>query len=97
MDKLAGFVAGQSDSEASPTHFIRGQEGQAEAMAEVHKRTAGVVDYVGEWHSHPNGCAARPSVDDLKLLDKLHQQMGVDGLPALMVFVGRDQVGVFVK
>lgn len=85
------------DSEASPTHFIRGQEGQAEAMAEVHKRTAGVVDYVGEWHSHPNGCAARPSVDDLKLLDKLHQQMSVDGLPALMVIVGRDQVGVFVK
>jgi len=85
------------DSEASPTHFIRGQEGQAAAMADVHSRTARVVDYVGEWHSHPDWCAARPSVDDQKLLDTLQRRMSAEGLPALIMIAGRDEVGVFVK
>ncbi len=75
----------------------RGQEGQIEAIADVHSRTARVVDYVGESHSHPDWCAARPSADDQKLLDTLRRQMSAAGLPALMVIAGRDEVGVFVK
>lgn len=64
------------DSEASPSHFIRGQEGQSEALEVVHKRTAGMVDYVGERHSHPDGCPARPSELDENLLSTLHRQTG---------------------
>lgn len=84
------------DSEASPSHFIRGQEGQAEALELVHKRTAGMVDYVGEWHSHPDGCPARPSELDENLLSTLHRQMSVEGLPALMVIAAKGAVGIFV-
>lgn len=84
------------DSEASPSHFIRGQEGQAEALDVVHKRTAGVVDYVGEWHSHPDGCSARPSDYDDHLLDTLHRQMIAEGLPALMIIVGQKDLGFFI-
>lgn len=85
------------DSEASPNHFIRGQEGQAEALEDVHKRTANVVDYVGEWHSHPDGCPARPSSDDEKLLGTLQRKMSAEGLPALMIIAGQTEVGVFVQ
>jgi integrative and conjugative element protein (TIGR02256 family) len=84
------------DSEASPTHFIRGQEGQAEGLDVVHKRTARVVDYVGEWHSHPDGCPAQPSDYDDHLLHTLHRQMNAEGLPALMVIVGEKELGFFI-
>lgn len=85
------------DSEASPSHFVRGKEGQAEALAQVHARTARVVDYVGEWHSHPDGCPARPSPLDDHLLDTLHRKMSAEGLPALMVIASKSEVGVFVR
>ncbi|WP_337153697.1 Mov34/MPN/PAD-1 family protein [Pseudomonas protegens] len=85
------------DSEASPSHFVRGKEGQAEALAQVHARTARVVDYVGEWHSHPDGCPAQPSPLDEHLLDTLHRKMSAEGLPALMVIASKSEVGVFVR
>ena len=85
------------DSEASPSHFIRGKEGQAEALEVVHKRTAGMVDYVGEWHSHPDGCPALPSEDDHNLLANLHHRMNLEGLPALMVIVAKQQTFFEVK
>ncbi|TNF78761.1 hypothetical protein FGE05_27965 [Pseudomonas sp. ICMP22404] len=85
------------DSEASSSHFIRGQEGQAKALEVVHQRTAGMVDYVGEWHSHPDGCPACPSELDDNLLSTLHRKMSVEGLPALMVIAAKGAVGIFVR
>ncbi|AMO77612.1 Mov34/MPN/PAD-1 family protein [Pseudomonas sp. R3.Fl] len=86
-----------SDSRASSSHFIRGEEGQQEMLEEVHRRTARVVDYIGEWHSHPDGCSSRPSQDDEKLLDTLHRKMSAEGLPALMVIVARDEESFLVR
>lgn len=85
------------DSEASPSHFIRGQVGQAEALYKVHSRTARVVDYVGEWHSHPDNCPARPSELDEHLLDTLHRKMSAEGLPALMVIASKGEIAAFVR
>lgn len=86
-----------SDSKSSPSHFIRGEEGQQEALKEVHRRTAQVVDYLGEWHSHPNGVPARPSEDDEVLLNTIQRKMSVEGLPALMVIVARNEILFIVR
>ncbi|WP_341782422.1 Mov34/MPN/PAD-1 family protein [Ectopseudomonas mendocina] len=86
-----------SDSKSSPSHFIRGEEGQQEALKEVHRRTAHVVDYLGEWHSHPNGVPARPSEDDEVLLNTIQRKMSVEGLPALMVIVARNEILFIVR
>lgn len=85
------------DSQSSTSHFIRGEEGQQEALEEVHDRTARVVDYLGEWHSHPNGVPARPSQDDEILLNTIHRKMSVEGLPALMVIVASNEVSFIVR
>lgn len=80
------------DSQSSPSHFIRGEKGQQEALEEVQGRTARVVDYLGEWHSHPDGVPARPSQNDESLLNTVHRKMSVEGLPALMVIVASNEV-----
>ncbi|WP_165666424.1 Mov34/MPN/PAD-1 family protein [Metapseudomonas otitidis] len=83
-----------TDSQSSPSHFLRGREGQEEVLKEAHRRTANVVDYVGEWHSHPQGCSANASTDDQKLLASLSNLMSGEGLPALMLIMADKEVSL---
>ncbi|MET3650689.1 ThiF family adenylyltransferase [Dyella japonica] len=76
------------DSVATPREFIRGKEGVADLRLRCVTRTRGMVDYVGDWHSHPRHASARPSQTDLKLVDDLAQTLSADGVPAIMVIAG---------
>lgn len=82
------------DSKGTAAAFERGTEGLKEAIAEVARRTAGIVGYVGEWHSHPRGHSGRPSRDDLVQLAHLAQQMADEGLPAVQLIVGEKDIGL---
>lgn len=94
---LVDVLPTPNDSDASPCHFVRGKEGQLEALETVYKKTARIVDYVGDWHSHPRGYPAKASKDDEKLLDTLHARMSEEGLPAVMVIISDDQFYVDVR
>jgi hypothetical protein len=85
------------DSQSGPTHFIRGEEGQEQELEKILERTARVVDYLGEWHSHPDGALASPSKEDEALLDKVHRKMSAEGLPALMVIVAKNEISITVQ
>lgn len=85
------------DSQSSPVFFVRGKEGQLEALKQVQKLTAHVVDYVGEWHSHPQGYSSKASSEDEKLINKLHQKMNIDGLPAVMMIVAENDINIVVR
>lgn len=83
-----------ADSKSSPGSFERGIAGLAEAVAEASRRTAGVVGYIGEWHSHPPGQSASPSRDDLVQLVHLALGMADDGLPAVQLIVGEHDLQI---
>jgi integrative and conjugative element protein (TIGR02256 family) len=85
------------DSISSPVDFIRGTEGLYDKIEEVKSYTAGVVDYVGEWHSHPRHTSATPSKADIMLISKLADKLASDGQPALMMIVGEDEISLSVK
>jgi integrative and conjugative element protein (TIGR02256 family) len=76
------------DSVSSPVAFTRGTAGVREAVAEAGRRTAEVVGYIGEWHSHPTGCAANPSQDDMIQLVALALGMSEEGSPVVTMIVG---------
>lgn len=84
------------DSEGTPSGFIRGVEGLKTRIEDIGRRTALVVGYIGEWHSHPPFCSARPSGLDRRLLQFLGDQLAEDGHPALMMIVGSDDVHLSV-
>lgn len=82
------------DSKHSRTGFERGVLGVKESVEAAANRTAGVVGYIGEWHSHPPGHSAKPSRDDLIQLTHLALGMADDGLPAVQIIIGEKEVGV---
>lgn len=76
------------DSAEWPTLYIRGSEGLLKSVEALAERTGGQLAYVGEWHSHPDKCATRPSGDDLQVFGWLTDHMSTDGRPAVMAIVG---------
>ena len=47
-----------------------------------------MLQYIGEWHSHPNGSDVTPSSDDRKVLAWLGELMDREGLPGVVAIVG---------
>jgi len=90
---VAGLPA-PPDSKANPNSFERGVAGLAEAVKDASARTAGMVSYIGEWHSHPPGHSASPSRHDLVQLIHLALGMSDDGLPAVQLIVGEQDLQV---
>lgn len=78
------------DSKQSPTFFIRGAHDLRPTMNRLARRSAGQLHYVGEWHSHPDGAAARPSSDDEGVFGFLSAQLGPGGSPVAMMICGAD-------
>ena len=76
------------DSKEWPTLYIRGSEGLLKNVNRLLEASGGQLEYVGEWHSHPDACPTLPSGDDLKVFTWLTEHMSDAGLPALMAIVG---------
>ena len=91
---LVDAVAAPPDSSRSTEFFERGVQGLSAAVSEASRRTAGIVGYVGEWHSHPAGFSSHPSGHDLHQLIYLAVGMADDGLPAVSVIVSDDDVRI---
>ncbi len=91
---LVDALPAPSDSRASLGSFERGTAGLTEIVRDASSRTAGIVGYVGEWHSHPRAHSASPSRDDLIQLIEISLGMYDDGLPALQLIVGENDIRI---
>jgi integrative and conjugative element protein (TIGR02256 family) len=88
---IVDALAAPTDSIGTPEGFERGVKGLADHFAEIRRRTAGQVGYLGEWHSHPKGIPARPSEDDIGQLLYLGELLQRENLPALQFIVAENE------
>lgn len=79
------------DSRQTPTYFVRGAKDLKPLVDELARRSAGAIGYLGEWHSHPDRCEARPSDDDEEVFAYLHQHLHSTGSPFLMAICGDEE------
>ncbi len=93
---LASSIPSPEDSKESPGSYIRGSFGLQKLVEDIGKCTLDMIQYVGEWHSHPDGAGAGPSRDDLVLYGHLSSEMQVEGYPPVMVIVAAEQLGLLV-
>lgn len=95
---IVDTISSPPDSREWPTWYIRGKSGLKKQIAEIANDTDGILNYIGEWHSHPDNASTRPSLDDQNLFSWIKKLMSRDGLPALMLIVGgKNKVSCFVE
>ena len=85
---VVDVIASPPDSKEEHNCYERGIVGLEEAVRSFQDRSTNHLRYVGEWHSHPQGCATRASGLDEELLSKLHDTRSTDGYPAVMAIIG---------
>lgn len=73
------------DSNEWPDSYIRGYKGLRSEIERINKITGNRLEYIGEWHSHPEGCGCKASSTDSKAFLWLANYMAIDGYPALMM------------
>src|SRR5512133_3115240 len=61
--QVTGLAPLTEDSRGARTRFQRGSRGLREFFDRVFRKSRGLVHYVGEWHSHPDGPAKPSNVD----------------------------------
>lgn len=95
---LVDTILSPKDSEEYPYAYIRGIEGVKEKLEHIQNVTASNLEYVGEWHSHPERCSLRPSADDRALFSWLKGYMDKLSRPPLMLIAGdNDQFKLLVE
>ncbi len=57
------FLPAPPDSICEPHRFVRGVKGVREKISEIGNLTGGLINYIGEWHSHPNGVKKMSGTD----------------------------------
>lgn len=72
------------DSAGSPNKFVRGVERAPDELNEIRERTGGILNYVGEWHSHSRGGSGL-SPQDKSTIDELKRDLGHVPLPVVVL------------
>lgn len=83
------------DSEGSPHAFKRGVADYPKVLDEIEGRTGGLLGYVGEWHTHPQG-PAEPSDKDLQAVLQIRANLDPVGLPTHILILARDGLVSYV-
>lgn len=85
---VADIIESPEDSVEYPTAYIRGIKNIGKEIAKIREITAGGLQYIGEWHTHPDGFSCQMSSDDAILFNWLHGNMCQEGYPAIMLIAG---------
>lgn len=83
-----------------PTVYSRGTGGLTSEVKGDDKRakqiTLGGLEYIGEWHSHPDGYGATPSTDDKKALRTLSAVMWGGARRPVMFIIAESEYQILV-
>jgi proteasome lid subunit RPN8/RPN11 len=93
---LVDIIPSPPDSTEWPTLYIRGTHGLEGAVNAVRERAGNQLQYVGEWHSHPDGYGTDPSKDDKQVFHWLSEFARRDSHPPVMVIVAQKEIRVFL-
>ena len=80
------------DSQEEPGGCLRGVQGLQEAVASASKRPLAQVEYVGEWHCHPDASFCTPSSSDHAQMEWIGMRMHPEVKPALILIACENHV-----
>ena len=94
---IVDTIPAPRDSRRRTTSFIRGCEGLLEQVLKATKATGGMLQYVGEWHSHPDGYGAHPSGYDRNVFAWIREKTQEDGYQPVMAIIADHEHRWFIE
>jgi hypothetical protein len=85
---INNYLGATIDSEEEKYTFLRGNFDLTSTIEEIREKTNNENDYVGEWHSHPNGVNLLPSKLDIEFFMSIESYLSKEDLPSIMLIIG---------
>jgi hypothetical protein len=79
------------DSTGTPAAFVRGVFNLPQAIRDIETRSGGLLGYIGEWHTHPEGGADLSPVDEIAVAN-LRSVLDPVDIPTLVSIVTPDGI-----
>ena len=89
------LLTAPADSQRSASRFVRGADGLTEAVGEVRDKSGAMLDYVGEWHTHPSG-GSRLSETDKRAISEIRETLDPMRYPTIVVIVTERKVAPYI-
>jgi integrative and conjugative element protein (TIGR02256 family) len=92
---ITRFTKASSDSVKKPYYFIRGTKDVPEEIDSIRQNTGGLIDYVGEWHTHPAG-GNKPSTTDYTAVRELRNILDKIPYPTFIAIVSPSKINPYI-
>jgi integrative and conjugative element protein (TIGR02256 family) len=92
---ITRFTKAPSDSVKKPYYFIRGTKNVPEEIGKIRHKTGGLIDYVGEWHTHPAG-GNKPSSTDFTAVNELRNILDKIPYPTFIIIVSPTKINPYI-
>jgi len=92
---VTGIVPAPPDSKKSPYIFTRGTEGLTKLVKEIREKTGEMLEYVGEWHTHPTG-SARLSGTDQYAIGEIRKVLDPINYPTCVTIVNNSRLHPYI-
>jgi hypothetical protein len=89
------FIAAPDDSVKMPYFFKRGTNKILEEIELIRKKSGELIDYIGEWHSHPNG-GIRLSSTDMIAVNEIRSSLDKIPFPTIIVIATPNKLHPYI-
>ncbi|MDD3490245.1 MAG: ThiF family adenylyltransferase [Paludibacter sp.] len=89
------FTKAPSDSIKKPYFFTRGTNNVPEEIEFIRDKTGNLIDYVGEWHSHPNG-SSQLSDTDRQAISELRATLDKVPYPTFIIIATPSKLNPYI-
>lgn len=90
---IVGFTTPTKSDKRSRYGFSRSNSAHSSLIEAAFKASTGRVDYVGEWHTHPENHPF-PSNQDLKMMASQFGNLNLNPHPLVSIIVGRKSITI---
>lgn len=89
------FTKAPIDSIKKPYLFVRGISNVPEEIEFIREKTGNLIDYVGEWHSHPNG-GTKLSPTDKAAISELRSKLDRVPYPTFIIIATQQSLNPYI-
>ncbi|MEZ0183136.1 Mov34/MPN/PAD-1 family protein [Flavobacterium oncorhynchi] len=89
------IITAPPDSIKSAYYFTRGTDGLNSKVDEIRNKSGGMLDYVGEWHTHPTG-SAMLSPTDREAINTIRKELDPVRYPTCVTIINGTKIHPYI-